>query len=72
MTMGKLAPVYRCCTDKDRFAEMSVSSSKMLDELALDNSISAIIKQTSLHYHHEFAKLSSILCYFIIKTWLQF
>ena len=28
-------------------------------------------QQTSLHYHQDFATLSSIFCYFIIKTWLQ-
>ena len=74
MTMGKLDRNWRskCCTDKDWFAAMSVSSRKMLDELAQDNSISAIIKQTPLHYHQDFATLSSIFCYFIIKTWLQF
>ena len=55
-----------------RDAAMSVWARKMLGELAQDNSISAIIKQTLLHYHQDFSTLSSILRYFIIKTWLQF
>ena len=58
--------------DMDRFSAMSVSSIQMLDELPQDNSISAIIKQTLLHYHQDLVTLSSIFCYFIIKTWLQF
>ena len=51
---------------------MSVSSSKMLNELAQENSISAIIKQTSLHYHHDFATLSSRLGYNLDKTLLHY
>ena len=75
--MGKLVPIYRYKLEIyaiywQGLIHGNVLSSKMLDVLTQDNSISAIIKQTSLHYPQNFATLSLIFCYLIIKTWLHF
>ena len=55
-----------------RQTRCDVSSSKMRDELAPDNFIFSIIKQTLLHYHHYFVTLSSRLGYNLDKTLLHY
>ena len=72
-------------TDKDRFAVMYVSSSKMIYELAQYNSISAIIKlryiiissrlcytviNILLLYHLDLVNILTRICYTIVKTLL--